>query len=385
LVAVTMWLAGFRIHLLGNPFGPTIQLELLSLPLTTFWIVGVVNALNLIDGLDGLASGIGLFACIVLFGVAFADHAALLCLIAVSLSGALIGFLFFNSNPARIFLGDSGSMFLGFVLASVSIWTQRKGATAVALLIPVMALGVPILDTTLSVVRRLARRQNPFHADRDHIHHRLLALGLSHRHAVFTLYTLSGVFGLGALAMLKNDTTTRTIVLSTVALAVFVVVRKIGIVPPPSLFSGAFGSIRDQARASGRAIRHASSPDGAWQEVLRFLQHTTPEEVRLAWSLPVDDSQRRESVFQWRADNSKNWVLPGSSPNDDRVLRFILVEGDDSFGELVVLHQRRHRLTLEEQVAFQLVRDALIDFCIEQAPRKQRGTVVHLARDVAAR
>ncbi|NJK88168.1 MAG: undecaprenyl/decaprenyl-phosphate alpha-N-acetylglucosaminyl 1-phosphate transferase [Myxococcales bacterium] len=191
LAAAVLWVAGIRIELLGVPLGGSLELAWISFPLTWLWLVGVTNALNLIDGLDGLAAGVSLIASVVLFTVALNDHAVLMCLVMACLAGALLGFLYFNFNPARIFLGDSGSMFLGFVLAAVSIWTHRKGATAAALLIPIMALGLPLLDTTLAFVRRVLKKMSPFDADREHVHHRLLDLGLSHRNAVLTLYTAS--------------------------------------------------------------------------------------------------------------------------------------------------------------------------------------------------
>jgi UDP-GlcNAc:undecaprenyl-phosphate/decaprenyl-phosphate GlcNAc-1-phosphate transferase len=387
-IALMLWFSGFRIELLGNPFGETIQLDLLSLPLTLLWIVGVINALNLIDGLDGLASGIGIFTCVVLFGVAFLDGAVILCLIATALGGALIGFLFFNFNPARIFLGDSGSMLLGFVLATISVWTQRKGATAAALLVPAMALGVPILDTTLSFVRRVLRRQNPFKADREHIHHRLLAIGLSHRDAVYTLYTVSAIFGLGALAMLRNDVTERAIVLSAVGLVGFILMRKIGLVAAPSLFSSqeSARAARDAARVAARAIRNGDDLESVWQEVVRFLESSGSEEVRLSWDLPAVHSERRKSVFHWRANGSKDWLLSSIPPRDARIYRIGLEESGVNYGEIEIL-RRKSRPSFQEEVAFQLICDALIDFSVGATSIEpaDAGTIVHLQRDVATR
>lgn len=365
IVAVGMWVAGFRIELLGNPFGPAFQLGVFSLPLTVLWIVGIVNALNLIDGLDGLASGMALFAAVVLFGVSFVDHAVLLCLLTACLGGALIGFLFFNFNPAKIFLGDSGSMFLGFILAVMSIWTQRKGATMVALLIPVIALGVPILDTTLSFLRRLARRQNPFKADREHLHHRLLGLGLSHRNAVFTLYTVSAVFALGALALLDNDTTHRAIVLATVAMVVFILVRKIGGLKGHGLTQQSEDNFRDGLRAAARQIRDASHAEQAWGALVGFVPHLRCDELRLSLRTEAEPQkdELRETVFRWRRNEERAWRLDGSKPLA-HLSRLPLEDNGVSFGELLVL--ATNQSTLEQQVALQLLREAVIDFAVRR-------------------
>ncbi|MBK8010993.1 MAG: undecaprenyl/decaprenyl-phosphate alpha-N-acetylglucosaminyl 1-phosphate transferase [Deltaproteobacteria bacterium] len=400
LVAVGMWLAGFKIELFSVPVGSgVVELGRLSLPLTVLWFVGVINALNLIDGLDGLASGIALFAVLVLFGVAYFDRAVLLSLLSVGLAGALVGFLFFNFNPAKIFLGDSGSMFIGFVLAAISVWTQRKGATAVALAVPVLALGVPILDVTLSVVRRLSRGTSPFRADREHMHHRLLALGLSHRRAVMTLYALSVVFGVGALALLRNDTATRAIALSVVGFAVFLTVRKVGIVRFPSIFRRADGTmtgLRHELRAAARRIRTSRSPDDAWATLTEIVGQLGCDEARLAWCLGSDCSPAaqgsdasQERVFHWRRDRrpAKDGWHVGAGANRT-VVRLTLDEDEVQLGELAVLLARREMTgarVSEFRIALELLRDALIDFVVEHMARQKgskEGRIVRLAGGV---
>jgi UDP-GlcNAc:undecaprenyl-phosphate GlcNAc-1-phosphate transferase len=374
-VATGMWFAGFRINLLGIPFGDAVAVGYLSLPLTVLWLTGVINALNLIDGLDGLASGVALFAMMVLFTVSYIDHAVLLCVLAAALSGALMGFLFFNFNPARIFLGDSGSMFLGFILASISLWTQRKGATAVALLVPVIALGLPLLDTTLSVVRRVGRGQNPFHADREHLHHRLLALGLSHRNAVLTMYTASAVFALGALAILDNDSTRRAIALSTVAVAVLLLVRRVGVFnrlveAPPELQSS---GVRDEVREAARRIRTSADTDGAWRELASVAKLLSCEEIRLAWHFDDD-----EQVYHWRSaaalageTNSVEWRLDHTAGPYDHVRRMPLEERGRYLGGLTALRVRETVKPgpAEQELFLEMLRDALIDFGLEHSIR----------------
>jgi UDP-GlcNAc:undecaprenyl-phosphate GlcNAc-1-phosphate transferase len=219
IAAVYIWSCGFRIETISHPMGGNLDLELLSFPLTILWIVGITNAVNLIDGLDGLAAGIALITTLAVAVIAFARGQLGVTAAAVALAGSLLGFLRFNFNPARIFLGDSGSMFLGFVLAVTSVRGSQKGPTAVAILVPLLVLGLPLLDTGLTVLRRLYRLRNHgkrsensllyvlsninqvFLPDRGHIHYRLIDLGASHRGAVLILYIVGALFAAAAFAL----------------------------------------------------------------------------------------------------------------------------------------------------------------------------------------
>jgi UDP-GlcNAc:undecaprenyl-phosphate GlcNAc-1-phosphate transferase len=218
LAAAAAWSGGFRIASLTLPlFDGPVDLGALSLPVTVLWIVGITNALNLIDGLDGLAAGSAMITCTAVATIAFWSGNVAEAAISAALLGSLLGFLRYNFNPARIFLGDSGSMWLGFILALTSIRGSQKNSTTVAVLVPVLVLGLPIFDTAFAVVRRtwrLARHRGApssgaigtarrisvlFLPDRGHIHHRLLDAGLSHRAAVLVLYAVAGLFALLAL------------------------------------------------------------------------------------------------------------------------------------------------------------------------------------------
>jgi UDP-GlcNAc:undecaprenyl-phosphate GlcNAc-1-phosphate transferase len=160
----------------------------LNLPLTVFWLLLATNALNLIDGLDGLCAGIGLVATMTLFGAAMLGGNQPLAHATLPLAGALLGFLCYNVNPATVFLGDSGAMLIGFLLGCYGmIWTQ-KTATLLSLVVPLLALSVPLLDVSLAILRRFLRNQSVFKADRRHIHHRLLEQGMTPRKAVMVLY-----------------------------------------------------------------------------------------------------------------------------------------------------------------------------------------------------
>ena len=191
-VSVLLWYCGLRID--GRVLGVFDLPDWLSLGLTVLWITGVINAVNLIDGLDGLASGVAFFALCSTAGIALLRGDLVLALLAVTLCGAVLGFLVFNWNPASIIMGDAGSMFLGYLLATTSIWTVQKAATVVLAVFPAVALGLPLLDTSLTIGRRLLSGRPVMLADRDHVHHRLLGRGLSHRKTVILLYAVCAVF-----------------------------------------------------------------------------------------------------------------------------------------------------------------------------------------------
>lgn len=195
--AIVAYAFGFRIE--GITFaGASLDTGALALPLTLIWIVGVTNAFNLIDGLDGLATGIGFVALCTTLIVALMLGNLEVAIVCAALAGALLGFLRYNFRPARIFLGDSGSMFVGFMLAVLSVHGSTKSAAAVLAAVPLLALALPILDTLLSIARRWLRGKPLFGADEHHLHHRLLHIGLTHVRAVVLLYVLAAglaVFG----------------------------------------------------------------------------------------------------------------------------------------------------------------------------------------------
>jgi UDP-GlcNAc:undecaprenyl-phosphate/decaprenyl-phosphate GlcNAc-1-phosphate transferase len=203
LAAGLVWWAGFRIVALPV-FWYRIHSSLLSFVLTVFWIVAVTNALNLIDGLDGLAAGISFFVTVSVFVVSLLQGNHFVCILTIALAGALLGFLRFNFSPATIYLGDSGSLFLGFFLASLAIHSSQKSSTLLAIVVPFVAFGLPLMDTTLAVIRRSLSGRSPFSPDQDHIHHRLLQQKLSPRVAVLLLYALAALFSLGSLLIVHS-------------------------------------------------------------------------------------------------------------------------------------------------------------------------------------
>ncbi len=218
VAALVVIASGSRIGILTNPFGGTWDLGVLSVPVTLLWIIGITNAMNLIDGLDGLAAGIGAIVAATLFVAWMPDSTSFVPLAAIALAGAATGFLRWNFPPARIFLGDTGSLLLGFVIAVLGMQGSLKGTTALALVVPIIALGIPVADTALAILRRGRERRHLFQADREHLHHRLVRIGLTQRQAVLVLYWVS-IFLAGTAIMLKNLSPQKGFLLVAMALA----------------------------------------------------------------------------------------------------------------------------------------------------------------------
>jgi UDP-GlcNAc:undecaprenyl-phosphate/decaprenyl-phosphate GlcNAc-1-phosphate transferase len=229
LAAVAAYACGFRIDAIKLPLLGDLDMGVFGIVVTTLWIVAIVNAINLIDGLDGLAGGVVFFACVTNLVVATINNDVVVMLLSSALGGATLGFLLFNFSPASIFMGDSGSMFLGFTLATTSILGNSvKSSTTVAILVPFVALGLPIIDTLLAMLRRFLERRSIFAADRRHIHHQLLAMGLTQRRAVLTLYGLSILFTTGAIVVAVGRNTAVGAALVVIALTAVGVVRVMG-------------------------------------------------------------------------------------------------------------------------------------------------------------
>ena len=200
--AVLLFLNGFGISRVSLMAGHPQLGWLVGLPLTIFWVVWITNAFNLIDGLDGLAAGSALFSTLVTCAVAMLVHNGGILFLSIILAGAIAGFLRYNFNPASIFLGDCGSLLIGFLLSAIALAGSQKAPTAIAVAIPIVSLGLPILDVTVAVLRRFLSGRGLFDADREHIHHMLLGKGIPHRQAVLLLYGVSACFGLLSLFLL---------------------------------------------------------------------------------------------------------------------------------------------------------------------------------------
>ena len=200
---------------------------LAGLPLTILWVLWITNAFNLIDGLDGLAAGSALFSSLVTCVVAISFHGEGILFLTLALAGAIAGFLRYNFNPASIFLGDCGSLLIGFLLSAIAIAGSQKSSTIVAVAIPIVSLGLPILEVTVAVIRRFLSRKQLFAPDREHIHHKLLGRGISHRQTVLVLYGVSACFGLFSLLLLNPGGAAVAAVLVLVGIGVLIGVQQL--------------------------------------------------------------------------------------------------------------------------------------------------------------
>jgi UDP-GlcNAc:undecaprenyl-phosphate/decaprenyl-phosphate GlcNAc-1-phosphate transferase len=337
---ILLYFGGFGIHqfdLFSTSHPVSIFVGLL---LTIFWVVLITNAFNLIDGLDGLAAGSALFSTIIIFVVSLVRHNSVVSLLSIILAGSILGFLRFNFNPATIFLGDSGSLFIGFMLAALGLSHSEKATTMVAVAIPVVSLGLPILDTAISVVRRFLSRKPLFTGDNDHIHHKLLKRGFSHRDAVLVLYAVTAAFGFLSLALLHGDSMI-ALVLAVIGLGVWIGVQNLQYAEFAELnafFQNALNRRRliannvriRQAKESldacvdldqlCRALKDALEPlgfdgfalrsyhlDDLPQSALNPLKHVSDGGLEYAWTNPSGSRHGWEFRFELQTVSGEKW------------------------------------------------------------------------------
>ena len=283
LVSVIVYLGGIKIHTLSLPFIDALHLGYLSLPVTVFWFVLVINAINLIDGLDGLAAGISLFVSITMLVICLTGGRIMPALAFAALGGSLIGFLRYNFNPASIFMGDSGSYFLGYTLAGLSILSSIKGQMATALLIPIIAMGIPLIDTMWAPIRRFVLGQKMFQPDSGHLHHRLMALGYSHRRAVFIIYSCTIILGFLAILMVHTKDETAALVLLVLGSGIIILTQlsDMKVLFRPKQIASWVGEMSDSAGISYErrsflnhqlSIVNCRNSDELWQAICRALK-----------------------------------------------------------------------------------------------------------------
>jgi UDP-GlcNAc:undecaprenyl-phosphate GlcNAc-1-phosphate transferase len=313
--AIIAFACGLRIDAVSLPGFGALEMGIFALPITVLWIVAVINAMNLIDGLDGLAGGVAFFVCVTNFVVAYLNGANLVFLCSACLAGSIIGFLLYNWNPATIFMGDSGSMFLGFVLATISmLGASVKSTTTVALLVPLVALGLPIMDTLFAMVRRYVERRPIFAPDNGHIHHRLLALGVTHKRAVLILYGVCLVLMLGAIAIALGRSWQVGGALLVLSLLVFGVMRfaryfeqaRIGRTSVERLRAPELERMRLAVPPALHAIAGAESPLAIRNALEEFGEDAGILEIHAEGTTPALD------VFDWWKDPSG----PAPSPRE---------------------------------------------------------------------
>ena len=226
--AIVVFYGDLRIDRLTNPFGSSgfdyLDLGVLAYPITILWIVAITNAVNFIDGLDGLACGVSCISSLNMLVIALLVSDAKVAIVMAALTGACLGFVPYNFNPAKIFMGDTGSTFLGFMLATVSIQGLFKAYAAISFIVPFLLLGLPIFDICFAVIRRVASGKNPMEADRGHFHHRLIDMGFSQKQSVAIAYVLTGILGLAAVLLTVSGAMKTLIMLGAI-----IVVGAIGI------------------------------------------------------------------------------------------------------------------------------------------------------------
>ena len=227
--AAVLLLFDIQIDWLTNPLGGMIYLDMWAIPFTLLWVVSLTNMLNLIDGLDGLAAGVSIIAAVTVFLMAMDQQLWLVAVMTAALAGSALGFLHFNFSPAKIFMGDTGSMFLGYMLAAVSVAGTVKSAATIALIVPMVALGLPIMDTACAIIRRFNNGQPIFKPDRGHLHHRLLDMGLTQKQVVLILYLVSILLGISAIVMTEVKLGHAAIIVVGLLTAAFIAARKTGV------------------------------------------------------------------------------------------------------------------------------------------------------------
>jgi UDP-GlcNAc:undecaprenyl-phosphate GlcNAc-1-phosphate transferase len=309
LIATLFYAMGGRIDALSIPLFGSLQLPaIVSFVVTVVWLVGIANAFNLIDGLDGLASGAALFSSLVILGVSVSQDRPLTIVVALVLCGALAGFLRYNFNPASIFLGDSGALFIGFLLAALSLLGTQKATTAVAIVVPILAFGFPVVDTAMTMSRRLVSRKPVFEGDNEHIHHMLLARGWSQRRAALVLYGVCALFGLVALIFPATGSKLTGFMLFVISVAVIIAVGHLRYHEVDELRAGVKRTVADRrlrvannirVRRAAVALSKALSVEEMFAAVKQLLDSG---EFSFA-SAEVGRPGRRRVYWSWPEEN----------------------------------------------------------------------------------
>ncbi|WP_102273773.1 glycosyltransferase family 4 protein [Cytobacillus massiliigabonensis] len=226
-IIVVVW-GGVSVEFINLPFGGELQFGYFSIPVTILWIVGITNAINLIDGLDGLAAGVSSIALITISGMAIIMGDTYVVIVGSILLVSTLGFLFYNFHPAKIFMGDTGALFLGYMISVLAL-LGFKNVTLISLIVPIIILGVPISDTLFAIIRRVVNKKPLSAPDKSHLHHCLLGLGYSHRQTVLIIYAIAAFFGLTAVIFSQATVWWALIVIAVLLLLIEVFAEKVGL------------------------------------------------------------------------------------------------------------------------------------------------------------
>lgn len=340
-VGLLLCSSGFTVHEIQLPGQIVLHLGHLAVPLTVLWIAGVMNAMNLVDGLDGLAGGVSLIALVAAFVFGVAQGNVLLAVYSAALAGAVLGFLLYNFNPASIFMGDTGSLFLGYFLGvALLVPAEVPSTSALRLALPVAVLGVPIADLLLAILRRALRGRGVFSPDKEHLHHRLLARGMSQRDAVLTIYGAGIILAAGGLAMAFGGPGTEIIVCGALTGAGISALRLMGVfeVPMKTLWEARRRNL--ELRATMRGIKHQLEHVPTLDEVIESFHQFAPAVSASAVSARIG-SKLSERSYQ-------------AGEGGEFKAAFSLSEGRRSLGNVtVVWRDGRETLDLDHALAIE--------------------------------
>jgi UDP-GlcNAc:undecaprenyl-phosphate GlcNAc-1-phosphate transferase len=319
-----LFFGGFGVFHLPLLFG-SYTFGWLALPITILWVLWITNAFNLLDGVDGLAAGSALFSTITVFVVSLVSNDFLVSSLTLALAGVILGFLRFNFNPATIFLGDCGSLFIGFILSALALAGGQKTPTIVAVAIPIVSFGLPVLETVLSVIRRFLSGQPLFAADHGHIHHKLLERGFSQRQVVLILYVVSAICGLLSLFLLYPSGPMVGIVLFVIGAGVWVGVQRLGYHEFVELGRVAYRTIEQKKsivnnlalRRATEALSKSENIEDISQVLLEAFEANDFDAYDLILAPAplrfLEDEYNNGSQLKWRKQNGSpnNWGSEG--------------------------------------------------------------------------
>ncbi|MFB3917963.1 MAG: glycosyltransferase family 4 protein [Terriglobales bacterium] len=398
LGGAVLYNGGIRVVSVSVLFGSRDLGSFSSLLLTMLWTVLIGNAFNLIDGLDGLAAGSALFSTFTMFVVALANDNTVVALLTVVLAGAILGFLRYNFNPASIFLGDCGSLPIGILLSALALAgvRQQKSSTLVAVAIPVVAFGFPIVEAAVSVARRFLGGRRLFDADREHIHHKLLDRGFSQRSAVVLLYGVSAVFGVMSLLLLSPVTAPVGIVLVIVGGGIAFGVQRLGYHEFIELGRIARRTLEQrQIIINNLAVRRGAENLArcrTFEEICREVENTFRNndfdgfalDIRLASgsAIPANSVTFR---YRWRREPSESPEVQPAGPAWDMSLQLSSGNGAPDYGRLVLSRCRRGALLVDINLLFSEYQPALARVCQRMAtPAPVPARQLHRAAAMAA-
>ncbi len=349
LAASLAYYGGLRIEVFvfGNH---VFQLGIVSYFITVFWFLLLINAINLIDGLDGLAAGIAFFACFVLSIIVVMRSDYLMAMEFAALAGALLGFLRYNFNPASIFMGDGGSYMIGYTIAALSVLGSIKSSLGTALLIPLLMLGVPIFDTILSPIRRWLLGRKMFQPDKGHIHHQLMEKGISSRKTVLIIYGISCVLCVAGLIMVHLRNVSASILLVVLLIVLFIVIRKLGYLEYLAI-DKFFGWFRDLSYEAGIAhgrrsflniqldIERSQNMEGMWEHLCQAFQIMDLDRGELYFHQSAEEKVQENNVRKfskiWTRDNHK--IREGNSDQGIFLIEIPLMNEKSCRGKLVMM------------------------------------------------